>query len=146
MTVTHGTRSSYNRGCRCDACREASRLARARQRAVATERISRTEPSLRTPSPWVFVALLAGAGVGSLWNAKRLRTEEEPSGAAVWPWVVSGLTLLAVAAGVAVTTVWTGLTGLRGSVGAPNYLFPYGPFRIRALFGTKARQFPTGNP
>jgi len=64
MTVTHGTRSSYNRGCRCDACREASRLARARQRAVATERISRTEPSLRTPSPWVFVALLAGAGVG----------------------------------------------------------------------------------
>ncbi len=32
MARTHGTRSAYNAGCRCDACREASRLARARQR------------------------------------------------------------------------------------------------------------------
>ena len=34
MTHTHGTRSAYNHGCRCDDCREASRLARARHRAA----------------------------------------------------------------------------------------------------------------
>jgi len=38
MTITHGTRSAYNRGCRCDACREASRMARARQRAAVAQR------------------------------------------------------------------------------------------------------------
>ena len=34
MARTHGTRSAYNAGCRCGACREASRLARARQRGA----------------------------------------------------------------------------------------------------------------
>lgn len=29
----HGTEGGYHRGCRCHACREASRLARARRRA-----------------------------------------------------------------------------------------------------------------
>ena len=33
MARTHGTRSAYNAGCRCDDCREATRLSRARQRA-----------------------------------------------------------------------------------------------------------------
>ena len=37
--TTHGTKSAYNRGCRCDACREASRLARTRQRQTARERV-----------------------------------------------------------------------------------------------------------
>ncbi len=31
IMITHGTRSAYNRGCRCDECREATRLARARR-------------------------------------------------------------------------------------------------------------------
>ena len=35
MARTHGTRSAYNAGCRCDLCREAARLARARQREAA---------------------------------------------------------------------------------------------------------------
>jgi hypothetical protein len=58
--------------------------------------------------PWLFVAALAAAGAGSLWHAKRLRSAEETSEAAVWPWVVTGITLPAVAAGVSVSTVWTG--------------------------------------
>lgn len=39
--TTHGTKSAYNRGCRCDACREASRLARSRQRENARRREQR---------------------------------------------------------------------------------------------------------
>jgi hypothetical protein len=35
MARTHGTRSAYNAGCRCDLCREAARQARARQREAA---------------------------------------------------------------------------------------------------------------
>jgi hypothetical protein len=46
MTVTHGTRSAYNKGCRCEACREASRQARARQRAAAANPSVNTKQGL----------------------------------------------------------------------------------------------------
>jgi len=49
--TTHGTKSAYNRGCRCDACREASRQARARQRQTARER--ETEPTVDDPAAQV---------------------------------------------------------------------------------------------
>jgi hypothetical protein len=42
--TTHGTKSAYNRGCRCDACREASRLARSRQRQTARDRTKDADP------------------------------------------------------------------------------------------------------
>jgi hypothetical protein len=44
--TTHGTKSAYNRGCRCDACREASRLARSRQRQTAREHAKATRPEI----------------------------------------------------------------------------------------------------
>ncbi|GEM_PF-4819088 len=50
--TTHGTKSSYNRGCRCDACKEASRLARARQRQTARERSTEPDPDIsKSPAP-----------------------------------------------------------------------------------------------
>ncbi len=52
--TTHGTKSAYNRGCRCDACREASRLARSRQRENARRReqthaVGEPEPASAVP-------------------------------------------------------------------------------------------------
>lgn len=49
--TTHGTKSAYNRGCRCEACREASRLARSRQRQTARERAKADEPKSVTAEP-----------------------------------------------------------------------------------------------
>jgi hypothetical protein len=108
MTITHGTRSTYNKGCRCEACREASRQARARQRAAAAKPPVKTERSPSMAEPWVFVGILVAAGAGSLWHAKGLRNAAESSDVLVWPWVLTGFALLAVAAGVAVWTVRTG--------------------------------------
>jgi hypothetical protein len=73
MTVTHGTRSTYNKGCRCDACREASRLTRARQRSAASDRTAAVEFGVKKARPWVFVVLLAAAGAGSLLHARSLK-------------------------------------------------------------------------
>jgi hypothetical protein len=105
MTVTHGTRSSYNRGCRCDACREATRLARARQRAHAVDRSASTQPDVTTPSPWVFVVALSAAGAGSLWHARNIAKAGDTSSEHAWRWAVAGLILLAIAGGVAASTV-----------------------------------------
>jgi hypothetical protein len=105
MTVTHGTRSAYNRGCRCDACREASLLARAQQRAAAVERTSRTVPSVRTTSPWAFVVGLAAAGVGSLLHAKKLKTAEDGLAQPAVVWVVAGVVLLGLAVGLAAAEI-----------------------------------------
>jgi hypothetical protein len=60
MARTHGTRSAYNAGCRCDACREATRVARARQREVQA-----WGPSASVPGEGEnAVALKGGRGVG----------------------------------------------------------------------------------
>jgi hypothetical protein len=75
MTVTHGTRSAYNKGCRCEACREASRRARDRQRAAVEDRAAPTEPGATTGWPRVYVVGLAAIGVGSLLHARRLKAE-----------------------------------------------------------------------
>ena len=108
MTVTHGTRSAYNRGCRCDYCRQASREARARQRAAAANPPLDTEQVVYMIHPWLFVGALVVAGAGLLWHAKELRNAAESSDLAVWLWTLTGLTLLAVTAGVVVSMVRTG--------------------------------------
>ena len=73
MARTHGTRSAYNAGCRCEACREASQLARARQREA--ERCQLGSPvnedavasSDGRAVAWVIVALVCfGTGVCAL--------------------------------------------------------------------------------
>ena len=69
MARTHGTRSAYNAGCRCDLCREAARLARARQRDAARS----TGTSYATPEGatvaggFVVLGLVLLVIGGSLW-------------------------------------------------------------------------------
>jgi hypothetical protein len=129
MTVTHGTRSTYNRGCRCDACREASREARARQRSVVrgeqgspptrpakTWSSEASNPYVATPTtdhevaPVGFPAtaigaVLVGAGAFCLWHGWRMRPgpDAEDPGRAWATWCVSGAVL--VVAGAAVLVV-----------------------------------------
>lgn len=81
--TTHGTRSAYNHGCRCDACREASRLSRARQRAAA-KHAATCEATTGMPGPWLFVIVFAAAGTGSL--LARVETEAaQPRGSKCCP-------------------------------------------------------------
>jgi hypothetical protein len=75
MTVTHGTRSAYNKGCRCDGCREASRLARARQRAAAVEPDASLESGIRSRGLWPLVVVLAIAGTGSALACRTIPNE-----------------------------------------------------------------------
>jgi hypothetical protein len=93
--VTHGTRSAYNRGCRCEACREASRLARARQRdAVRIRRAGRdTEAdAIDVASPWGLVVILGGGAVWCLWQARQIPQDDDPVHAAARRrWIVAGL-------------------------------------------------------
>lgn len=103
--VTHGTRSAYNQGCRCDECREAARLARARQRSAAAERVASRKAQGHLPDRWSLVGVLVGAGVLSLRQAKQLRAEEGTAEIPVWPWVVVGVMLLTGAGFVLVLTV-----------------------------------------
>ena len=84
--TTHGTRSAYNRGCRCDECREAARLARARQRASQSSP-TRSPPVAVNEGPTaqdvlvIAGALIGGTGVWTLWRGwKKLRSDEEHSG------------------------------------------------------------------
>jgi hypothetical protein len=85
MARTHGTRSSYNAGCRCHSCREASRLARARQRAT-TSGILSVDPGSSAFAPdtgselaWGLIALFAfGAGGLSLWHGATMQTPADP--------------------------------------------------------------------
>lgn len=96
--VSHGTRSAYNRGCRCDACREASRLARARQRSAAGERQSASVVSdyreLASPSLWILIAGLAGGSAWSFWHASRIDSTQSPEAATSRRnWRVAGILL-----------------------------------------------------
>ena len=105
MARTHGTRSAYNAGCRCDSCREASRLARARQREAARETAYQDDVTDDASGGsgllvMVALALLMGGGV-SLWRASRPpKHDETVSGAdrTRRSWIVGGVL---TAAGVA---------------------------------------------
>jgi hypothetical protein len=105
MTVTHGTRSAYNRGCRCDACREASRLARAQQRAAAAERTSRTVPSVRTTSPWALWLDLPLPELDRYYVPRNSKTAEDGLAQPAVLWVVAGVVLLGLAVGLAVAEI-----------------------------------------
>ena len=84
VIYTHGTRSSYNRGCRCDVCREAARVARARQRSAAQER----HPSPVSAeydgciSPWILIVGLAGGAGWCFWRSSRIDATQSPEAAA----------------------------------------------------------------
>jgi hypothetical protein len=90
MARTHGTRSAYNAGCRCDACREATRVARARQRAG-----SGWEPSAAVPESadydvappglgWALAGVVTvGAGGYALWHGATMDTQEDSDPEAV---------------------------------------------------------------
>jgi hypothetical protein len=58
-----------------------------------------------TSSPWVLVVVLAAAGAGSLLHAKKLKADDDASGTLVWPWVVAGVVLLGMAAGIGVADI-----------------------------------------
>jgi len=108
MTV-HGTRSTYNKGCRCDACREASRLARARQRAAARERqvdpVAGHDAGLPSVSPWVLTAGLAGGAVWCFWHASQIDVTQSPDAvASSRRWMLTGIGLAGLAAGSAYLT------------------------------------------
>jgi hypothetical protein len=93
--ATHGTRSAYYQGCRCEECRETARLARARQRATAAGRAGRPRKAQgHLQDRWTLVGVLVGAGVLSLRQAKRFRIDERTAGVPAWPWVVAGVVLL----------------------------------------------------
>jgi hypothetical protein len=80
MARTHGTRSAYNAGCRCDLCREATRLARARQREAARPTRTPSAKDKGATVDGVFVALglvLLIIG-GSMW----WRASHPPEGGA----------------------------------------------------------------
>ena len=100
--ITHGTRSAYNKGCRCDMCREASRLARARQREYVRtlETPGGTDPGVAPP--WVLVAGLTGGGMFCLWHGYRINAEDPEAKAARRRWILAGLVLTGVAGGLAV--------------------------------------------
>jgi hypothetical protein len=80
MARAHGTRSAYNAGCRCDACREASRSARARQRDAVRSlgHDDGREDATGRGGLLILVALvLLIAGGVNLWGASDLLTDEE---------------------------------------------------------------------
>jgi hypothetical protein len=85
--LNHGTRSAYNRGCRCDECRSASADARRRQREMARERawemhMSHSEPAVRS----VFLGTI---GVASMaWGATVVRRRCDFDGRDTWRWWV----------------------------------------------------------
>jgi len=109
MARTHGTRSAYNAGCRCDECREASRVARARQRTVSQGRIARSEAQALEAEPpggeaglAVLGLLSLGAGGVSLWHGATMHPDEErdPESArrTRHRWILAGVVLLIIGA------------------------------------------------
>jgi hypothetical protein len=99
--TTHGTRSAYNKGCRCDMCREASRLARARQRELVRTRNAAESTHAGVAPPWVLVAGLAGGGVFCLWRGWRIKAEDPETRVAQRRWILTGVLLGVLAAGLA---------------------------------------------
>jgi hypothetical protein len=51
ITARHGTRRSYNDGCRCDDCRDAQRLYQQRYREQALSPITKVTPARAVPGP-----------------------------------------------------------------------------------------------
>jgi hypothetical protein len=98
--ITHGTRSAYNKGCRCDMCREASRLARARQREIARTQDAAESIDAGVAPPWVVVAGLAGGGVFCLWRGWRIEAEDPEAIAARKRWIMASVLLGGMAAGL----------------------------------------------
>lgn len=74
MARTHGTRSSYNAGCRCAAYREASRLAHARQREADRWEARLSSDEAVAPFEAIGVPWLAGRS-RQLWH-RRFHTLE----------------------------------------------------------------------
>ena len=83
MARTHGTRSSYNTGCRCAAYREASRLAHPRQREADRwkARLSSDEavaPFEAIGVPWLTVGVVGfGTGGFTLWKGVTFESNED---------------------------------------------------------------------
>jgi hypothetical protein len=103
--TTHGTRSAYNKGCRCDMCREATRVARARQREIARTLDTTGSTDLGIAPPWVLLASLAGGGVFCLWHGRRIEAEDAETRAARRRWILAGLVLMGAAGGLGVMIV-----------------------------------------
>ncbi len=107
--LTHGTRSAYNRGCRCDECRETARLARARQRAAAAEgegvspvSFDPSNPTDWSVSPWWLVVGLSAAAVGgwSLWRSWKVDPDQEGAPQLRRRRTLAGLAFVATGLGV----------------------------------------------
>jgi hypothetical protein len=112
MARTHGTRSAYNAGCRCDACREARRVARARQREVQAwaptdsvpGRPDRGVAPATAPGVGLALAGLGALGVGgyAVWHGATLpRDEDTDTDArrrAMVRWILVGVAVLGVGA------------------------------------------------
>ena len=121
MARTHGTRSAYNAGCRCDACREEARLSRARQRAAQVWDPTGFVPEVsdagvaspRAPAVGVAMTGLAALGVGgcAVWHGATMRPEEHPDPEVARRsrrrWIMAGLVLL-VLGGLALRAVAAG--------------------------------------
>ncbi len=99
--ITHGTRSAYNKGCRCNMCKEASRLARARQREIARARDAAERTDAGVAPPWLVVAVLAGGGVFSLWRGWSIKAEDPETEVTRRRWILAGVLLGGMAAGLA---------------------------------------------
>jgi hypothetical protein len=105
MARTHGTRSAYNAGCRCDACREASRLARARQRSAQRSQMASpvyqdaVAPSDGPAVAWTVVALACfGSGGYALWRGATLQDQGDVEGTfrrTRRKWILAGAGLIA---------------------------------------------------
>ena len=102
MPRTHGTRSAYNAGCRCDGCRAATRMARARQRAAvrgATPMDTTAGKSgyEATYPAWGFVGvMMALAGGYAPRRGCTIRIEDtDDSRASRRRWLVAGAVLVA---------------------------------------------------
>jgi len=126
MARTHGTRSAYNAGCRCDDCREATRVARARQRAAQSWGPSALVPGntdtgvAPRPAPGVGVALVGlialGSGGYALWHGATLEvpedTDSEALGHSRRRWLFAGTVL--VVTGILVLA-WVASAGAEAS-------------------------------
>ena len=110
MARTHGTRSAYNAGCRCDDCREASRVARARQRAVleghtgAWDSHAPVASDGGAPGPGLVLAGLLAIGTGgyAVWHGATLPKDEttdlEERRRSMVRWIVGGMILVGLGA------------------------------------------------
>jgi hypothetical protein len=113
MARTHGTRSAYNAGCRCDACREVTRLARARHRGSsgldATPTVIAPLPSEDDASfpTWTLAGVItACVGICALWRGMTMQIPDDTDTHAARRtrrrWCLGGVVLTAAGVAVAV--------------------------------------------